>query len=206
MKKTILFLICIALLIAMTACLGPQEPEPTPDPKPPTPTVYEKLNGFAELSYRQIDISIVTVIGKVELSSNFALNSENVAYSIEKLNTFPTDGNFSGIPSSYKTTYTGSAEIKDGKVIKLDNNDVMLPDAYTLQGKFDFAKSNLENVVLKNGRLIGDVISPSALFGKEVDVEDVKIDVEYSDSAFERITIIYTTENVTVTTVYEFGV
>ena len=93
MKKSIIALILsIALLVCMTACSGSKDPEPTPGGNTPpsvTQTIYEKLDGLADLNYQQIKLSIVMITGDIELSANYTLTQCNVSYSVEQLNILP---------------------------------------------------------------------------------------------------------------------
>ena len=217
MKKSIIALILsFALLMCMTACSGSKNPEPTPggDTTPPTPTptppvtetIYDKLDDFADLIYQQIKLSIVTVTGDIQLSANYTLMQSNVSYSVEQLNMLPSNGDLTGISPEYKTTHTGYAKIVDGKVTELDGEEVTLPSYDELKGNFSFAESNFKNVTTQGNSLSADVNSPSSFYGSTVNVQNMKVTVEYTETALSKIVITYQTANSTVTTTYEFAV
>ena len=216
MKKIIILLITVAmLLMCMTACSGffNSEPTPTPTPTPPddpnppiTQTVYDLLNDLADQDYSNIKIDIVATTGFAELYSNYVLTQSNVVYSIERLNSLPSDGNITDLPSNYKTTVTGYALIENGQVIELDGNkDVALPSYDELKGNFNFDESNFKNAVVGTNSLEGDVVSPSQFYGADVDMSNLKVKVEYTDTSLTKITISYSTTNASVQTVYVFG-
>ena len=208
MKKIIILLITVAmLLMCMTACSGSKNPEPTPGgdtPPPVTQTIYEKLDRFADLNYQQIKLSIITVTGNMELSANYTLKQSNVSYSVEQLNMLPSNGDLTGISPEYKTTHSGYAKIVDGKVTELDGEEVPLPSYDELKGNFSFAESNFKNVTMQGNSLSADVDSPSSFYGSTVNVQNMKITVEYTATALSKIVITYQTANSTVTTTYEF--
>ena len=215
MKKSIIALILsFALLMCMTACSGSKDPEPTtggesttPTPPPPvTETIYDKLDDFADLNYQQIKLSIVTVTGDIQLSANYTLMQSNVSYSVEQLNMLPSNGDLTGISPDYKTTHTGYAKIVDGKVTELDGEEVTLPSYDELKGDFSFAESNFKNVTTQGNSLSADVNSPSSFYGSTVNVQNMKVTVEYTETALSKIVITYQTANSTVTTTYEFAV
>ena len=210
MKRSIIALILsIALLVCMTACSGSKDSEPTPGGDTPplvAQTIYEKLDGFADLNYQQIKLSIVTVTGDIQLSANYTLTQSNVSYSVEQLNMFPSNGDLTGISPECKTTHTGYAKIVDGKVTELDGEGVPLPSYNELKGNFSFAESNFKNVTTQGSSLSADVDSPSSFYGSAVNVQNMKVIVEYTETAFSKMVITYQTDNSTVTTTYEFAV
>ena len=235
MKNSIIALILLlALLMCMTACSGSDDPEPTPDddssistpgdditkptpdddtpeptPTPPpaeTETVYDKLNALADVSYRQVKLIVVTITGDVTLSASYTLTNSFVSYSVEQLNMLPSDGDLTGISPEYKTTHTGYAKIVNGKVTEMDGETVTLPSYDELKGNFSFAESNFRNVAEQGSTFTADVISPSSFYGSYVKAQDMKITVNYTESALSKIIITYKTTNSTVTTTYEFAV
>ena len=215
MKKIIISIVLLlSLLMCMTACSGSKNPEPTPGgdtttPTPPsqaTETIYDKLDDFADLNYQQIKLTIVTVTDDIQLSANYTLSQSNVSYSVEQLNMLPSNGDLTGISPDYKTTRTGYAKIVDGKVTELDGEEVTLPTYDELKGNFSFAESNFKNVTTQGNSLSADVDSPSSFYGSTVNVQNMKLTVEYTETALSKIVITYQTANSTVTTTYEFMV
>lgn len=168
--------------------------------------IYKKLDGFADLNYQQIKLSIVTITGDIELSANYTLTQNNVSYSVEQLNMLPPNGDLTGISPEYKTTHTGYAKIVDGMVAELDGEGVTLPSYDELKGNFSFAESNFKNVTTQGNSFSADVVSPSNFYGSTVNVQNMKVTVEYTETAFSKMVITYQTANSTVTTTYEFAV
>ncbi|MBO5938596.1 MAG: hypothetical protein J6Q82_03755 [Clostridia bacterium] len=219
MKKIAIVLIVLSmLLMCMTACSGSGDPEPTPtltptqtpppdDTNPPiTPTIYDLLDSLVDKDYSTIEIDIVTTTGFAELYSNYVLTQSNVVYSIEKLNLLPSDGNITDLPSNYKTTVTGYALIENGQIVELSGDkDVTLPSYDELKGDFNFDETNFKNAVVGTNSFEADVISASKFYGADVDLSNLKVRVEYTETSFTQITISYSTTNATVQTIYAFG-
>ena len=202
MKKTICLILLTTLLLSLTACSFFSPSETTPGTtKPPAPSVYEVLSSLSEKSYLRVELTVTTKTEFAELSANYVLNQSSVAYRIEQLSTFPNDGS---VPSEYKTTFTGNALVQNGEIVEFDGNDIVLPTYDELSGNFHFEESNFKNVASQNGRLTADVISPSAFYGKTVDMSQMHVEVEYSSTSFHKITLTYRTVSASVTTVYTF--
>ena len=205
MKNTVISVILsLALLISMTACTGIVTPTPTPpadEGQPETQTVYELLTDLGAKSYRSVKLNVATTIDETVLSANYVLTNKSVTYSIEQLNTLSLEGENS---PEYKTTVTGSADIDNGKVVKLDGNDVRIPYYSELKGEFIFNEKNFENVITDEGYFSADVISSAEFYGADVSVSDLRVEVEYSDTAFVKLTLTYNTDDSSVVTVYEF--
>ena len=214
MKKIIISIILmLALLMSFVACDNgdsngtPSNGNTTPpvtQPSDPEKTVYDVLNDFTKQSYKKIQLDITTLTGDIELKANYALTANKVDYSIEQLNLLPSDGNLDNISPDYKTTIQGAATIENGKVTKLDDEAVNLPEYDELKGAFDFKESYFKNVQVENGKFIADVANATAFIGTNKSISDMKIVVEYNDTTFQKVTITYKTSNSAVTTVYVF--
>ena len=210
MKKLIISIVLLfALLMYITACSGSKDPEPTPGgsdtPTPPiSQTIYERLDGLADKEYKKVKVGVVTNTDDIQLSAEYVLTQYNVLYSIEQLNLLPHDGDISEIPPEYKTTISGSAIVDNGEIIILDGTNVTLPSYDELKGNFNFDESNLKNIVTESNSLKADVISPSMFYSSNVNVQNMRIDVEYSETELLKIVITYRTNYSTVTNTYEF--
>lgn len=212
MKKSIIALVLsFALLMCITACSGSKDPEPTPGgsdtPTPPiSQTVYEKLDSFVDKEYKKVKVGVVTKTDDIQLSAEYVLTQYNVLYSIERLNLLPPDGDITEILPEYKTTISGSAIVDNDEIIILDGANVTLPAYDELKGDFNFNEENLKNIIIENNTLIADVLSPSVFYGAEVNVQNMKITVEYTETAISKIIITYQTTYSSVTTTYEFEI
>ena len=220
-KLLIIFAALSMLLMCMTACSGSEDPEPTPDPKPnPAPggsdssdssdssdteSVYDLLDELANEDYSRVDIDVEVETGFAKLYSNYTLTRSSVIYNIEKLNLLPPDGNIANLPENAKTTVSGYALIENGRVVELDgDSDIELPSYSELRGNFSFDEHNFTNAYTGDGYFEADVISPTSFYGTYVDMSDLKVEVEYTNSALMEIVITYRTQNATVRTVYSF--
>jgi len=192
----------IALLMSFVACdKGNTDNEQSPENET---TVYDTLNKLSKQSYNKIKLNITTLTGDIELKANYTLTANKVDYSIEQLNFLPSDGNLENVSPDYKTTIQGSATIENGKVTKLDDEAVNLPEYDELKGAFDFKESYFKNIQTESGKFTADVVNVSAFIGTDKSISDMKIVVEYNDMTFQKVTITYTTSNSSVTTVYGF--
>ena len=207
MKKIILLITASILLVCMTACAGSQNSgNASGGSNSSTPkTVYDLLDDLADKEYSSIKTDIVTTTDFAELSCNYVLTQGFVTYSVEKLNLLSLDGNITDLSSDYKTTVSGYAQIKNGQVVEFDGDkDVEFPSYNEIKGNFNFDKSNFKNVVEGNNSFEADVIFPSKFYGADVDMSNLKVKVDYTETSLIEITISYSTTNATVVTVYAF--
>ncbi|MBQ7343727.1 MAG: hypothetical protein IJW53_03060 [Clostridia bacterium] len=170
-----------------------------------TADVWETLQSLSEKKYSSVKLSIKTVTGNIELESDYTLMDSEVTYSVERLNLLPTDGNLGDASSSYKTTYTGVATVKDGKVETIAGEAVSIPSYDELKGSFNFREKNFEGVKDENGRFEANVLSPTDFLGSSVDMRDMRITVTYNNNSLQKLEITYVLKDSTVTTVYEFS-
>ncbi len=207
MKKIITSMILLlVLLICMTACSGLKDNKPTSgEDSTVEQTVYEQLDALTDVNYKMVKVRVVTDTDNVQLFAEYVLTQYNVQYSIEQLNKLPSNGDITGVSSEYKSTITGSASVDNGEII-LDGENITLPAYDELKGNFNFDESNLKNVIIENNILKADVVSSSAFYGSEVNVENMKITVEYTQTALSKIVITYQTTYSSVTTTYEFEI
>ena len=214
MKKIIIsILLILAILATFVACddkgnnqnnkNGTDTEQTTPNPEV-VKTTYDILNELATQSYSKVKLDISTVTGDVELKASYTLTGLEVSYSVEQLNLLPSDGNIENVSPDYKVTLSGSATVENGKITKIDDEAISIPSYDELKGAFNFTESNFKNIQIENGKITADVVSSSEFFGTNKTINNMKITVEYTDSALQKITITYNTINSAVTTVYEF--
>ena len=214
MKKIIISILMLcALLVSMAGCALPENSTPTPpggnppsenppsENSPAEQTVYEKLDSLAEKAYKRVSLSIVTNTNGIELCAEYMMSANNVIYSVEKLNLIDPNGDLS---ADYKTRLVGSAAVSGGEIKTLDGAAVDLPSVEELKGCFNFDENNFKNVENANNSFHAEVISPSELYGSDVNAQDMTIEVAYSETALVKIVITYKTAASDVTTTYEF--
>ena len=214
MKKLLCLSIIISLLICAAGCKNqsgnvsdefpPSENTPPVEAPGEISLALSKLLELIEKPYSSVDVNIAVTTDIAELSARYTVTQSKVTYSIEQLNLLPSLDNITDISPDHKTTVSGEAVVENGEVTDLSGNKVALPSGSELTGRFRFEESNLQNIVVGDGSLSADVISASAFYGTEVDMSDVKVKVEYSDTAVEKITVTYKTEKSSVEAVYVF--
>lgn len=215
MKKIVISLV---LILALLMCLGScdfdrdGEKDNTDETKTEqssavsetNKTTFELLNDLSVIEYKKVKLDLTTVTNDVVLRSNYVLTGESVTYSVEQLNMLPADGNVETASPNCKVALKGSAILENGNVIKLDGEAVTLPSYDDLKGHFDFKASNFVNIQEEDGRFTAEVISPSSFLSTDTKIHDMKIEVNYSSSALQKITITYKTTDSTVITEYRF--
>ena len=203
MKKIITSVILIfALLMSFASCdfldiLGGGD-------KTEEANIYTTLNEFTKLPYRKVTLSTVVKTGDTELTAQYVLKKTTVTYAIEQMSQLPTDGVLDNVPTTDKTVLSGTATIKDGKVIALDGAEVNLPQYDELKGAFNFEESFFKNVEETSTSFSADVVSPDKFLNTAKKIENLKIEVKYNTKAITLIVLTYNTANSTVTSTYMF--
>ena len=163
------------------------------------------IKNYINKDYSKIEIDVVTTTTFAELNSSYILTQDNVAYTIEKLNLLPSDGSVTDLPSNYKTKVTGYALIQNGQIVEFDGgNDVTIPSYNELKGNFNFDEDNFKNVIVKNDSFKADVVSPAHFYGANVNISNLKVEVEHDGTQIRQITIFYILSNAIVETQYKF--
>lgn len=109
------------------------------------------------------------------------------------------------LSSSYKTIISGYALIEDGKVVELDEDkDITIPFVDELKGNFNFNESNFKNVVVETNFFKADVVTPSLFYGANVDMNNLKVEVNHNETSLAKMTLSYNTLNAEIQTVYVF--
>ncbi len=167
-------------------------------------TPCELLNELSNQSYKKVKLNITTTTNSFELKASYVLTDVSVEYSVEQLNLLPVDGNLENASPNDKKTVSGTATVENGKITKVDHEDVTIPSYTELKGGFDFREAYFKNAQADNGKFTADVVLVSDFLGTEKTVNDMKLVVEYDSSAIQKMTMTYQTANATVSTVYEF--
>ncbi len=102
-----------------------------------------------------------------------------------------------------KTTYRGSAKIRDGVLTETDGKTANFPLQVVNVAGMNFNAENLSEYRFENGTLTAKVNSPSALFGKEIDAKDMNVTITLSGTSIGSMEITYrTADNAEVTLQY----
>ena len=206
LKKLLPYFLSIALIavmmpLAFSSCELPDNPA---DDTAEKQAACEKLDSLADKSYSSVNLTITTEDDGKVLVSTYELTANTVEYSIEKLTSFTEEDGVIVAPDSYQETFTGTAEVKDNKVISLDGN-LEMPAYDVLVGGFSFVYDNLTEYTLGEGTDTFKVTDATAFFGTNVDTADMSVSATYNDSALVSLTVTYTTGGVAVTLNYSYG-
>ena len=167
-------------------------------------TTFDLLNELADQRYGRVSLDILTKTGDVTLEARYTLTDSEVTYSVEQLRLLPDVGQAENGFSDDKVTLNGKASVENGVVTKMDDDNVSVPSYNELKGSFDFKESNFKNIQRENGKITAEVLSVSDFLGIDKELYDLKIAVEYNDTALQKITLTYRTTHATVTAVYGF--
>ena len=229
MKKLICFILLFLLLFSLTACFETTHPDtgktdeptgttPPNDPdtgktdEPTATNVFDTIHAALAAPGTHFTLSVLTKSGDITLNASCDIHQEEtyagtmieVSYEFEHLNTIQVDANGNiTFPKSMKTTYQGSAKIRNGALTEMDGKAANFPLLVVNVAGIRFTAENLSEYHFEEGTLTAKVNSPSALFGKEIDAKDMNVTVTLFGTSIGSMEITYhTADNAEVTLQY----
>ncbi len=196
MKKRIVSFVFVLIfaVLCLAGCTGLIKPQNNVN--------YKALNS---LSAKVTDYLLITEtsIGADIMNGSFALactdTGYTVDYSSERLKKIdllnPTEG--------YKITLSGRATLENGEVVSFEGDKLeYLPGRLALS----FDKSYFKDIKDEKGRFTASVTDNEGFFGKEMDVLNMTVEIEYTETSFTSIIIKYSTlSGAAVTAAYSFN-
>ena len=183
MKKSILTIAAIAsAACALAACNSSRGNSQSDE--------YQKLNDMLNASYSKIAITVTDtfieegVTLKSEYTLNYSESEITVNYKVERFAQISLDSPATDV----KTTYTGTATIKDGKVTGGEEVGLSADIAET---GLTFKKEYFENATVTGVFMQAEVSDTSAFLGSEVESNDMTVYAEFLN-VFFNIEINYT--------------
>lgn len=212
MKRILTIVLSVLVILAgFVACVGGND-DPGSNggdagqnaPQDATQTVYEKLNELSSRPYDQILLTVTTTTGGTVLKADYNMTADRVVYAVEQLNELQIDGQFEDTPPPYKRTVNGTAVVKNGEIVKVNEDAVNLPAYREMKGAFHFAAGYLDDLTAESGRMTAGISDVSSFLGTDKTMDHASITVIYNDAAFEEITIHYEVGTTEVVAVYRF--
>lgn len=181
MKKFIAVIAVIAAACCLGACKGKKEEQ--------TFDQYQALNEMLGASYSQISLTVTDTFDentslKSEYTIKFSDSETTVQYSVERFAGLSLDDTSSDV----KTTLTGTAVIKNGKVTGGEEVGITADMAKT---GLTFKEEYFENITINGVSLKADVKNASAFLGSDIVCSDMKVEAKYL-ILFNTIEISYT--------------
>ena len=214
MKKLLILLLLVCLAsFSLASCKQESEEEPNTDAGENAPgdsdgqgdaekTVYDVLKGLSEKERETVKLDVCVRIDDITLNANYVVKKTSVTYSVERLNLIT--GDVYDLPDDFKSLLSGTAVVENGATVKVEGDEVSLPEYTELVGKFNYSESCFTDVTASDGRFSASVKSANDFLGVNSDAKNMKITVDYNEAAIEKITLTYDTESAKVTSVYVF--
>ena len=193
MKKSIVLVISILAVVVLTftACGVDSD-------------VCDELNAMIKMDYTLVKMDVSTTTQGVTLDSSFtsqsAVNGTTVVYSVEKLASITTDSNGNYVmPSKMIETKSGSATVKNGKIITQLGDPIDIPisslTAATLNFKSNYFASSKSSVEGTEKTLEATVSDIKGFTGNaNFDGKNMTVQVKYNQK-LSVITIDYLSNN-----------
>lgn len=197
MKKSICILIVVlCLLMVLCAC----NILPTADKN------INALNDKLAANYTGWTIKVTTIKSDVTLTNQFVVTKRDADFKVEYTLEELTEISIDKPTADFKTVISGTAIVKNGQVVSIDGDDVVLPVENLDTIGLKFSNSCLSDVALTSTALVANVSSPKDFIGKDIETTDMKVSAVFTDSAFEYISISYTAQDgASVTIRYTFN-
>ena len=223
MKKLATILMLVLVLLLSTSCFNKNKQPDNPIEQPGVPSEpgfnedgsivyvdmkdgdYDKIDEMHSEVGNKINISVITESRGVILNANYAVDGNKVSYTVEKLNMLPSDGDINKLPESMSTIYSGTAHVNEkGELVDDADGAVVLPEGTSLLGNMNFSQENFKDGKRSPYGFEGSVASVKGFLGFEVDVNDMKVKVDYTDAGISSIILTYTKGEAKVTITYKF--
>ena len=205
MKKLILLLLAISLALCLFACSDKKDEESTEIPTQngaESDNSLDKVGKLLDSGYKGLQLSITNDIYGFTLTSLYQITEDSISYEIEKLNTLPEDGSIGVVSPDYKHKVSGTAQIRDGKIVGDGGEVEDLPELGEIAPTFSFSGGCLEVLTDEDGHLVCKVTSPSSFLGANTNASDMSVEIYYTADAITSITLEYDLGNSHVKAVY----
>ena len=171
--------------------------------------VYTELNTMARMEYNTINMEVQTTYQGVTLVNKYSAllgaNGTIVTYSVESLATIDPEV---GMPENMIETKTGSATIRDGKIVSQTGDDVTIPTSMSAlaihfdEAYFDTPKTYAEGSLHVFDAKVKDVKGFTG--SNTFEGKDMRVCVRYNEK-LDTVVIDYTSENgAGVKVIYKF--
>ncbi len=206
MKKKAIFTLVTLLLISflLTGCnliMGDDDP-------------CEIINRCAELEYTQTNLEVQTTHNGTTLVNKFSAvkgaNNTMVTYSTEEMATIEKDQNGDYIiPDDMIIKKTGSATVKDGKIVEQNGDAVSIPVASLEKISIEFTKeyfTDIKTYTEGNSEVFVAKVSAPILFtgNAKFDGKNMTVQARYNEK-LEVVMMDYTSKDgATVKVIYTF--
>jgi len=175
-----------------------------------TNTIYDTLNNFLYTDYNDLIITINTENGGFEVQSKYTLvfgETTKFTYHVEELNEFSQAGGEYSIPDSYKKVYEGTAEYTNGKVVKIDGENVEISPETIDHTRFTFNQEYFTDVEQTAFTLKANITDVDKFLGTtNSGYKDAKVEVTYGLDAITQIQVTFkTTDNSNIKVLYMFN-
>ncbi len=196
MKKILIpLLLCIALLLSLTACFGGDS----------EPTVYERLNEHRSEDVERLSLSLTTVVSGETLAAryDFAKTDSGVKidYTYESLATYDLA---SPAPLGDRVvTHRGSRTIDaSGKTVAADGDEPNIPLGSPSFAGFDFSEGNFSEAKESEGSFSAKVKNAKTFCGVD-GAENMTVSLTHSDGKILSLTLGYEKDGAKITAVYQ---
>ena len=195
MKKH--FLLGILVLLMGVSCVAGCAPNNGPDDQAEK-SVIETLNTLAAQAPKSVKLEIGVTVGEDTLKSVYTSTANEggyaVEYSYQRLNPFVYEDGEYKAPEEYMSTFKGSMEISDGKIVKQDGAQTDITAETVMAFGLRFDESYFTDFTAEGGVVTAKVSKPSDFLRQSVSCSDMTLEVKYTESAITNITISYITE------------
>lgn len=201
MKNKIIFVILLILIVCLSLC-GCNK-------------MFSRLNDLNKKPHDNVKLSVKLVGNGAELNGTYtavkqADGSVSVAYSYQVLNEITTENGEYVIPQERISTYSGSMKVTsvngETKVEMQDGDKPDLDLSQITAVSLNFDKSNLDNVVDKDGVFAADVKDLSTLMGGQITGQNARVVAKYVKDVIESVEISFKQGDYDAVFTYEFAV
>ena len=160
---------------------------------------YDVINELIKADYSSVKLEVTTTLDgeslKGEYSTTATTGGYKVDYRYEQLNSFAESDGDIVIPDEYKTTYSGSATVVDGKVTSQTGDETDIPLERLTATRLSFSASYFSDVQQRDGDFFAKVTDVKGFFGQAISASNMTVTVKYTAESLNSVTIRYRSGN-----------
>ena len=197
MKRIIVFLVTAVIICVAFASCGEDDP-------------YSNIGDMLEADHKKVELTVTVNAMEGELTSKYTLvnngSNKKMTYTYEKLNTFDKVNGSYVIPESYKSTYSGSVTVENGRIVEQNGAQTDIDIESVASPKFEFNEDCFSSALIKEGYFEADISDPNTFLGVEGVYNSTKVVIKHDSEKINEMTVSYVSgsgANVTLKFLFE---
>lgn len=192
-KKIITVCLIVVLSLAVVCCAACVKNDHTEE--------MRLINTLLGREYREIEINVTTTLDTIVLKGKYDIekdeNKTNLAYEVDRLNSFDTSNGSLNAPNEIISHLSGSAVFENKRIVSIDGDEISDSELFEIvEMNMAFRAPYFSDVTVNPNSLYAKVTNPKGFMqDKAFDGSNMDVKVVFNKTAIALIVINYTTSN-----------